>query len=132
MTTFLLLALAALYTGIAIPLVRRRVPPNKTYGICTAATRADESVWYDANAAGGRDLILLSVVFVICGLALPNDDFGIAMAMLLLISGTLLMAVTGSVRAKRMLRERRAEEPALADGDAMTEAPTRGRRQRTR
>lgn len=142
MTTFILLALAALYAGVAYPLVKRRVPPNKTYGLRSRATYADERVWYDANAAGGRDLMVLSAVFGLCAVALPNTDWGFGIAIALVLVGTLVMAVGGSLRASRMLRDRQAEDRALRDAardvaDApVVEAPVADapalRRRRTR
>ena len=39
-----------LLAGLAVPLMRRRVPPNGLYGLRVAATFADEEVWYEANA----------------------------------------------------------------------------------
>lgn len=125
MTTFLLLALAALYAGLAYPLVQRRVPPNQTYGIRTAATRADDGVWYDANAAGGRDMAVLAVVFAVCGLALPNTEWGVAAGMTLVVIGTLVMAWVGMRRADRMLA---ALDETDDDGIAEAAAPEKARR----
>ena len=55
-----------LFSGIGVvsivsglPLARRRVRPNRWYGLRIPATFADEHVWYEANAACGRDLVLL-------------------------------------------------------------------------
>ena len=42
---------------LAIPLWMRLVPPNVLYGVRTRATMADETLWYDVNAACGRDLV---------------------------------------------------------------------------
>jgi hypothetical protein len=41
---------------LAIPLWMRMVPRNVLYGVRTRATMADEALWYDVNAACGRDL----------------------------------------------------------------------------
>ncbi|MFL5620866.1 MAG: SdpI family protein [Gemmatimonadaceae bacterium] len=43
---------------LAIPLWVRRVPPNVLYGVRTRATLADAGLWYDVNAACGRDLAI--------------------------------------------------------------------------
>jgi uncharacterized membrane protein len=43
---------------LAIPLWMRLVPPNVLYGVRARATMADETVWYDVNAACGRDLAI--------------------------------------------------------------------------
>ena len=36
--------------AVAVPLARRRVPPNAWYGLRVPATFADREVWYAANA----------------------------------------------------------------------------------
>ncbi len=55
-----------------IPLARRRVRPNRWYGLRIPATCADEYVWYEANAACGRDLILLGCALLLVALGLPR------------------------------------------------------------
>ncbi len=101
---------AIAFIGLAIPLMGRKVPPNAIYGLRIPATFADEDVWYDANAASGRDLLLLGVVGLVLALALPL--LGVAeeaYALVLtgtLTAGTLVMLVAGWRRANRMLREK--------------------------
>lgn len=56
---------------IAIPLARRKVPPNPVYGYRTRATLASESLWYDANAYFGR-------VFLVANLLAPVAAFAIS------------------------------------------------------
>ena len=53
----LFVAVGLLFIGLAIPLIRRRVKPNQMYGLRVPATFANEWVWYEANAASGRDLL---------------------------------------------------------------------------
>jgi uncharacterized membrane protein len=55
-----------------LPLAARRVGPNRWYGLRVPATFADEKVWYEANAAMGRDLVAVGCVLlvVVLGLAL--------------------------------------------------------------
>lgn len=72
LTTFLITmtALCLLEIGLAIPLVARRVKPNALYGLRTSDTFASEWVWYEANAASGRDLLKLAAIQLV-GLYLP-------------------------------------------------------------
>jgi uncharacterized membrane protein len=58
-------AVGLLLVVLGIPLARRRVKPNSAYGVRFDATMADESVWYDVNARGGRDLSVIGVVYLI-------------------------------------------------------------------
>lgn len=48
---------------LGVPLAQRRVRPNRWYGLRLPATFADETVWYDANAATGRDMMALGAAF---------------------------------------------------------------------
>ncbi|HYW10228.1 MAG TPA: SdpI family protein [Longimicrobium sp.] len=106
-------AVGALLIAISIPLARRRVAPNPTYGLRTRATLADPEVWYEANASSGRDMIRVgaAVVVLALGLALvpgiTENQHLIACAAALL-GGVVGVAVVGSRRAARMLRERSA------------------------
>ena len=51
-----------IFIGLGLPLALRKVGPNGRYGLRVPATFADESVWYDANAATGRDLIVAGAI----------------------------------------------------------------------
>jgi uncharacterized membrane protein len=47
-----------LFVAISLPLMLRRVPPNRAYGYRTRATLTDERIWYEANAYFGRWFII--------------------------------------------------------------------------
>ena len=116
MASLLLFGIALVLVALALPLVRRRVAPNALYGLRVPATFADETVWYDANAAGGRDLLVLAGVLTLAGvvlaLALPfASDAALGIAVGLMVGGALAVAVVGWRRANRMLAERRAGQP---------------------
>ena len=50
--------------GVAIPLYRGRIPPNSLYGARFASTLTHDRVWYQINARGGRDLIIIGSVYL--------------------------------------------------------------------
>lgn len=60
---------------VCVPLIFRRIPPNRFYGFRTAKTLSDERIWYEANATGGKWLfaagaaVLFGTVLVsiVCG-----------------------------------------------------------------
>jgi uncharacterized membrane protein len=97
---------------LAIPLVRRRVRPNQWYGLRLRATFADEHIWYDANAASGREMVVFGTVFTLVALLLPyapgmtDSTYSLVCAGLLLI-GSLVLTVRGIGLANRLLRQRR-------------------------
>jgi uncharacterized membrane protein len=100
-----------LLIGLAIPLVLRRVKPNGIYGFRVPATFADEWVWYEANAAGGRDLLLVGVIDMAIALLLPltahvSPDIYLLATVGVLVIGVLIAAVVGWRRANRLLEER--------------------------
>ncbi len=104
----------ALFIGLAIPLMRRRVPPNALYGLRVPATFADEWVWYEANAQSGRDLFVLGWIEVFYAVLLPliphmnAEKYALANVAYLLI-GMLGFAVIGWRRANRLLYERKSQ-----------------------
>jgi hypothetical protein len=57
--------------AMARPLILRRVPPNKIYGVKLKATYADEWVWYEANEAGGSDFLKWGIVQIAAVLVPP-------------------------------------------------------------
>ena len=58
-----------LFLGLAVPLIRRRVPPNAWYGFRVPKTLQNASVWYPVNEYSGKQLyrtgmLLILVAFV--------------------------------------------------------------------
>lgn len=110
----ILTAASLLIIALAIPLVRRRVPPNSLYGLRVSATFADESVWYEANEKSGRDLAALGVVLLAAALGLPITGlppgaYGLIWSGLAVV-GAILVAVIGWRRANRLLHGRQSQE----------------------
>src|SRR6186997_1094904 len=98
-----------LIIALAIPLTRKRVPPNALYGLRVPATFADQSVWYEANARSGRDFLYLGLVLLVMALAIPIARLGIAAYLawaILTLVGVIGTAITGWLRANRLLKER--------------------------
>ena len=105
----LFVAVGLLFIGLAIPLIRRRVKPNNTYGLRVQATFADEWVWYEANACHGRDLLYCGLCQLAAGLLffpVPDIAYAIINAGVILV-GTLWLFAAGTSRANRLLRQRR-------------------------
>lgn len=57
-------AVGLLFIGLAVPLIKRRIPPNDLYGFRVPETLASEEVWYDVNEYSGRQLRLLGVIIL--------------------------------------------------------------------
>ena len=99
-----------LFIALAVPLMLRKVGPNGLYGLRVPATFQDESVWYDANAASGRDLAIVGAGVAAVGLA--TLVFGWEEQRVSSIAGPglaaalVVLAIVGWRRANRMLRAR--------------------------
>lgn len=96
--------LGLLLIVLSVPLVLRWVPPNRLYGLRLRVTRQDPWVWYEANAATGRDYIVIGALLVI-GAFLPADP---TVRLIALIGGVLLVTVAGVLRAFRLRDQRRS------------------------
>ena len=59
-----------LFIVISIPLIRKKVPPNKWYGFRIYATFYNENVWYETNKRFAKDMFKLGVLVIIAGFAL--------------------------------------------------------------
>ncbi len=75
--TLFSLLLGVLIIVAAVPLVRRKVPPYRWYGLRIPVTMTDEKVWYETNAQFGRDLQKLGVVIGVTGVVLYFLDVNI-------------------------------------------------------
>ena len=100
---------------LGLPLLLRRVGPNALYGLRTKATFADDTVWYDANAASARDLLVLGLGTALLSAVLGrvpgiSEDMHLGVMATLLVVGAVVVARVGSVRAERMLSEREARD----------------------
>jgi uncharacterized membrane protein len=108
----LFVAVGVLLIALAVPLIRRRVKPNRLYGLRVPATFADEYVWFEANARSGRDLLNLGLTAIVIALILllpPLTDAAyVLINAAVLFTGTLVMAFVGWSRANRLLNERRS------------------------
>jgi uncharacterized membrane protein len=61
----LVIGVAVVTALIALPLALRKIPRNRLYGVRTRRTLADDRVWYEANAYGGRCLMVASGVTIV-------------------------------------------------------------------
>lgn len=62
------LGLGLLLSGLAVPLLRRRVPPNRWYGFRVPKTLGSPAVWYPANAHAGWGLLWVGVAVTLTAL----------------------------------------------------------------
>ncbi len=51
-----------LFVALAIPLIQRRIGPNRWYGFRVRRTLEDPAVWYDANEYAGHCFLWCGIV----------------------------------------------------------------------
>jgi uncharacterized membrane protein len=110
----MLLAPGPVLIALAIPLWMRKVPPNWTYGVRLPSTLAEESVWYDINARGGRDLAFMGIGYL--ALISVSLTFGRTWPWAIRLLGPLLVLVIAliidtivlAVAAAKLLRARQS------------------------
>ncbi|NNJ09173.1 SdpI family protein [Chloroflexales bacterium ZM16-3] len=63
---------AGIFFVLTLPLILGLIPPNRGYGIRTAATLADPQVWYRVNRVGGTSLCLASLTYLVVAALAPT------------------------------------------------------------
>jgi len=71
------LGIAALLALVALPLIFRKIPRNHAYGFRTPGTLRDDGVWYEANAHGGRGLVVAALAGALLELLLYENGRGL-------------------------------------------------------
>nr|WP_290667980.1 SdpI family protein [Ardenticatena sp.] len=106
--------LGALFVGLALPLVQKRVAPNHWYSLRIPATFADETVWYEANAQMGKDLLWLAVSIILVGGLIYAIDMAVWFEVLawcvVVIGGVIGMVVRNWRFANRLLASSKSDD----------------------
>ncbi len=63
------ITVAVVMAGLSIPMILRRVPRNRIYGVRFKASLKSDKNWYEINEYGGKALLLASVPIAACGVA---------------------------------------------------------------
>jgi uncharacterized membrane protein len=98
----LFVASGLLQIGLALPLIYRKIPPNRLYGFRVRCTLEDKDVWYAANAFAGKRLAWAGVATAAAAVifyVLPIrrvDTYAVAVASVVLFG--LTVAVVQSFR----------------------------------
>ena len=92
-------ATGALFVVVAVPLILRKVPPNRQYGFRTPTTLNNPRIWYAVNAATGWDFIALGgglvALSVTSALGLLEMASFVTWSTVWLVLGTLASVVHG-------------------------------------
>ena len=101
-------ATGVLLAALAVPLIRRKVRPNRLYGFRTPSTLNDERIWYETNATAGVDLLATGIGVLLLSIAHAVGLFS-AMALTLasvawLTLGAIVSVIHGFAVINRMKR----------------------------
>jgi uncharacterized membrane protein len=94
-----------------VPLMLRRVAPNRWYGIRLRSTLADEGTWYEVNERSGRDLLLVGVAVVVLSLLAPivlprwRPEWRVLLVAFVLIVGLASTTTRAVGHARRLRRD---------------------------
>ena len=96
-----------LFSGLSVPLIRKKVKMNSWYGIRVPAAMLNENIWYEVNAIMGRYLfafgLLTSVISVQFILHPLEYEYQMVYTLLgILIFGTILFIKLSYITAKRV------------------------------
>ena len=101
------LAIGLLIAGFSIPLIRRKVAMNKTYGIRFRESFLSDEAWYRINAFGGKCLLAASVPMLLVGIygLIDPPSFYVPLGSGVLMISLLLACLVSYAHAKRVGRE---------------------------
>lgn len=95
-------------TGISIPLIMRKVPPNNFYGCRTRKTLSDPKIWYEANHLSGMDFYIAGLVVFVSSLAMlvlgqnVNTNYAVITMLIILLLSVFGAGWRGLMTIKRM------------------------------
>jgi uncharacterized membrane protein len=97
-----------LLIGLAVPLIRRRIPPNHLYGFRMPDAFSSDAVWYDVNEYSARQLrslglLVIAAVPILLVLDLNELYFGIVMTAILLI-GVIVMVIRSLLHLQQLMK----------------------------
>ena len=109
LTTYLYLLSSAVLVGSGVLLFRRKVGPNKLFGLRTKLTMSDDEIWFAANQVAGRWLIITGIGTAASAAAgILGGMNGAKTAML--VMGVMLTGVSRCVAASLAEQRRVVEE----------------------
>ena len=103
----LTLVTGLLFIVLGVPPYRGKVRPNMWYGLRTEETLADPAVWYRANRAAGRDMVVLGAVLVFASAVLLALGDTLPMEVHIMIGAAVLLGTVAVflIRSLRIVGE---------------------------
>jgi uncharacterized membrane protein len=91
--------------ALAIPLTLEKVPPNGLYGFRTAKTRSDPKIWYAANKALGKALLVAGAVLLAVSafFLVSGDHYSLGVASTVQLGTTVVTLLVAIIYARSAL-----------------------------
>ena len=106
------LASGGVLIGLSIPLIQRKVPPNRLYGFRVRRTLEDPNVWYPVNVYSGWRMLWLGTAIMFAAVVLyfvPGLDDAWYASLVGIVAAVAVM--TCLVQCFRYLRKLSDENP---------------------
>lgn len=103
------IGIALLLGALSIPLIRRRVPMNKFYGVRFPQSFQSDEAWYRINAFGGKCLVVASLAILFVGIygLISAPVYYAALGSAVMLGSIGLAALVSYLQARKVGRELR-------------------------
>jgi len=91
------ISIGLLFIFLAIPLIYKKIPPNRLYGFRTPSTLNNSELWYYVNNKMGKDLLVTGMLLVILGLLIFISRLVIILIFPVLFIGIIVLIIRGCV-----------------------------------
>ncbi len=106
------------FIAMSVPLIQRRVKPNRWYGFRTPRTLKDPNVWYPANEFGARRMLWVGVAWIAAAIILyfPTELSFVAYVSAVgavATVGTIIMVIQSFAFIRRLPEKRSGDDPEV-------------------
>lgn len=107
--TVLFVFTGLLFVMLAIPLIKRRIPPNYAYGFRVKAAFTSDAIWYDINEYSARlmrnvGFVILAAVPLLLAAGVDETDFALIRVGIIL-TGTIVMIILSYRHLHKLVRQ---------------------------
>jgi len=101
------IGIALLIGGFSVPLIRRRVPMNKTYGVRFPQSFQSDEAWYRINVFGGKCLFAASVAILLVGIygLIDPPSFYVPLGSAVMLGSIGIACLVSYLQARKVGRE---------------------------
>ncbi len=102
---FLILGLATALLGLVLAIIADRLPVNPLFGFRIGPTYSSRRLWVKYNRIAGLSLLLIGLVVASASIYTDSTVVLASITLVLVVSDTLILALTASREAERVLGE---------------------------